>query len=159
MFQNKKTWIIAGAALALAGLYLWSRKKKTATPTTIEEEVEAVNNQVSSSPEQKKLLDDLYLAYAKNWGQNVDTKPTGAIEIGAKMPDYRIAYEKYKCALVDFQNMSVDELQTALDYHTGMLGTGTALTADNYRILTDLSQKYPKALNDNPCSSSEKPTI
>jgi len=157
MFQNKKAWIIAGAALALAGLYLWSRKKKTATPITIEEEVEAVNNQVSSSPEQKKLLDDLYLAYAKNWGQNIDsTKPSGAIEIGAKKPDYRMAYEKYKCALVDLQNMSVDELQKALDYHTGM---ANLQSADNYRIFADLSQKYPKAFQDNPCSSSGKPTI
>jgi|688.fasta_scaffold18418_15 FtsZ-interacting cell division protein YlmF len=156
MLQNKKAWIIAGA-VALAGLYLWSRKKKTATPTTIEEEVEAVNNQVSSSPEQKKILDDLYLAYAKNWGQNiVGTKPSASIQIDAKEPDYRMAYEKYKCALVDLQNMSVDELQKALDYHTGM---ANLQSADNYRIFADLSQKYPKAFQDNPCSSSEKPII
>ena len=62
----------------------------------------------------------------------------------------------YKCALVDLQNMSVDELQKALDYHTGM---ANLQSADNYRIFADLSQKYPKAFQDNPCSSSGKPTI
>jgi len=147
MDKKKIYWLIAGV-VALGGLYLWSRKKQTQTET-IDADINALNEQAAANNEEKKkLLDELYVLYAKNWSTSPDSTTV----------NYNYGYNQYKCALADFEKMSVEELKQTIAYHS----TGTSIWDNDplkYKLYADLSAKYPLAFDDHPCSQNTKPVV
>lgn len=147
--EKKKLYLLIGGVALLGGLYFWSKKKKNQSPVLTEEEINAMNERVAANDAaRKKLLDDLYVAYATNWKGSSDDLNY----------NYEIGNKQYKCAMADFQKMSNEELEKTLGYWT----KGASIWEGNplqYKMYADLSERYPLAFDDHPCSQNQKPVV
>ena len=139
MDKKKLIWVIGG--VALVGLVWYFGKSKKTAPTQAElDKIEKLNQMTAlNDAERKKLLDDYYLAFTKFWQGS----------------DMKTILDMYSCSLEGVGNMSNQELSTLISYRNGQIDKNNAL---QYKTVYELSRKYPKVFQDNPCSNP-KPVL
>ena len=135
MDKKKLIWVIGGVSLVGLLWYL-GKSKKTAPPTQAElDEIERLNQMTAKNDaERKKLLDDYYMAFTKFWEGS----------------DMKAILDMYSCSLEGVGNMSNQEVSTLISYRNGEIDKNNPL---QYKAVYELSRKYPKVFQDNPCSN------